>query len=192
MTAKEKESYEWFRSQLKKVSSEKAATLYDKGERRYIGEGSMILFRYKNPKTPLKKLRFFDAAPNPIIIEVSKGYILGLNLHWVPTKFREVILKFVIKQNKMRIKSNKRFNLEFQPLKEFLKRNGLYNICIKKYIVSRITGLQYIKYSDWKHIANLPLEKFVAHSDYSRADIDKLIMSHISNTKTSKNKRFSR
>jgi hypothetical protein len=103
-----------------------------------------------------------------------------------------VVLKFIIKQNKSKIKQNKRFELDFLPLREFLKRNGLYNVCIKKYLTNRIAGLQYIKYSDWKHIVNLPLEKFVTDSQYSRADIDKIIMGHALKTKTSKNTRYGR
>lgn len=192
MSPKEQESYEWFKKELKKIASASTADTYDKGERRYIGNGSMVLFKYPNPKTPMKQLKFFDAAPNPIIIEISTKHILGLNLHWVPSKFREVILKFIIKQNKMKIVQNKKFELDFQPLKEFLKRNGLYNICIKKYLTNRIVGLQYIKYSDWKHIANLPLEKFITHSDYTKDDVDRLIYSHISATRKAKDVRFGR
>lgn len=192
MTQKEKDSYEWFKKELKKVSSADAADTYDKGNRRYIGTGSMVLFKYPNPKTPMKQLKFFDSVPLPIIIDIQKGYLLGINLHWVPSKFREVILKFVIKQNTLRIKQNKRFDLDFQPLKEFLKRNGLYHICIKKYIVNRIVGLQYIKYTDWKNIASLPLEKFITSDEYTKDDVDRLIYSHAAMTRKAKDVRFGR
>lgn len=193
MTAKEKESYEWFKKQVKQYQK-KTDEEYKKMQRRAILPGSFIMFKYKQPVGKGKKwLKFYDESPVDVILNIKGNDMWCINFHYIPRVFRKTVIAFIIKLNKQRIKQDKRFELTYQQIKEFLSRNGLIKICIKRYKINRITNLQYIKGSDIKYIAELPSEKFIIQDpNMTEADLFKLILSHSSSTKSSKNTRFGR
>lgn len=182
----------WFKDVLKKIAKADSVDSYTKGERKIIKPGSMISFKYPNPKTPLSSLKFFDASPLVVIFNIRGKYIHGINLHWVPRPMREIILKMIVKLNKSNVDNNRSFDLSWQMIKEFLVRNGIESIVTKTYITSRIRGLQYIPYSQWKYAASLPSEDFVFDGQYSEDDIQKMIRGATLQTKKSKNVRTGR
>lgn len=192
LTQAQQESVIWFKDILKKSAKAGAAEAYTKGERKIIKPGSMITFGYPNPKTPLPVLKFFDAQPLIIIFNIKGRYIYGLNLHWTARPMREIIIKMVVKLNKSSINNNSSFELNWAMMKEFLVRNGLDSLITKTYITSRIRGLQYIPYSQWKYASVLPTEKFIMDGQYSEDDIQKMIRGTVVKTKASKNVRVGR
>ena len=64
----------WFKDVLKKIAKADSVDSYTKGERKIIKPGSMISFKYPNPKTPLAQLRFFDASPLVVIFNIKSTW----------------------------------------------------------------------------------------------------------------------
>ena len=190
MTQREKESIEWYRNVLKKTVGKKYSESYNK-KRRRIQPGEIIHFEYKNPKTR-DKLKWWDAHPLSIIFRMNDRKIWGINLHYVPIPMRKLLIQKVIKLNKLRIKSNMRFTLQWNDIKEFLYRNGLAELMTKSYITNRITDLDYVKYEDWYYVIHLRSEQFIFNGDYSIEDILAMVRRSQKKTKKSKNKRFGR
>ena len=192
LTLKQQESLDWWNEKLKKYQSKKFIPKdYKKMNRRAIRAGSLVTFSYPNPKTPLKILRAFDAQPLAFIFRIGKN-IHAINLHWTPRPMRKIILEYIIKINKHNVKNDKRFELSWEMLKQFLHRNGLADVITKQYIKGRIQKLEYIKPAEYKYIAELPSEKFILDGQFSEEDLQALIYRHIKKTKSVKNKRYGR
>lgn len=196
MTKQEEESYFWFNNAINKLRTKKEIESgnFTAQDRRAIKPGSMIMFRYRNPvlKNQPKKLKFYDENPVDFILYIKGNQLLALNLHYVPPPMRLIFIKYVLQLNKARIKQNKRFELDYPMVKEFIIRNGL-QMMIKRYRVNRITKLEYIKPKDYKYIVSLPSEKFIIQdSNISKADLYSMIRSQSTKTKSAKNVRFGR
>lgn len=196
MTKQEEESYIWFNNAVNKLRTKKEIENGDftAQDRRAIKPGSMIMFQYRNPvlKNQPKKLKFYDENPVDFILDIRGNGMLALNLHYVPPPMRLIFIKFVLQLNKARIKQNKRFELDYTMVKEFIVRNGL-QMMIKRYRVNRITKLEYVKPKDYKYIVSLPSEKFIIQdSNISKSDLYSMIRSQSTKTKSAKNVRFGR
>ncbi len=188
----QQESEAWFRNLLKKNSGIKAGEDYTKGNNKSLGTSNMFQFSYKNPVTPLKQLKIFDENPLIVLFNKRGNDMYGINLHFIPKPLKETFLKLVIQMNKQNIKKDKRLTIEYKQMKQFLKRNGLDIISVKRYKINRITNFKYIPYRDWRYALNLPTEKFVRHKDFSKDDLEKMLRGAISRARQSKNKRFGR
>ena len=186
----QKESELWYKKQMKEYRR-KNDPEYVKMQRRAIRAGSFISFDYNNPKTALSRLRFFDSHPVDVILDIRGNDMLCLNFHYAPKVFRKSIIAFIFKLNKLRIKNDKRFELEYKQMKEYITRNGL-EMMIKRYKINRITNLKYIPTKDIKYIAELPSEKFVLDGRMSEQELYAMIRSHGKKTKGAKNTRFGR
>lgn len=188
----EEESIKWWNKRIKEhLKKNESPDDYVKMRRRKIGPGSMITFSYLNPKTPLPVLKFFDKYPCVVIFSDNGRYMTGLNLHYAPRPFRKTILAMVIKLNKMNIKSDRRFTLSWEKIKEFVVRNGL-KLLIRKYIKGRMSNVDYVKGTEWKYVAELPSHKFVLSGEMTEDQLYRLIYAQGKSTKQSKNKRFGR
>lgn len=187
------ESLDWWNKKIKGYVPKGIDPVeYKKMNRRKIGVGSMVTFKYPNPKTDISILKWFDAHPIIFIFNKRGQYLHGINLHWAPKKFREVIVSFVIKINKMNVKKDRRFDLSWEMIHEFLRRNGLAHIITKQYIIPRIQDMTYIPPQEYKYAINLPSEQFVLDGKYTQDELMKLIYSHTKKTRKSKNKRYGR
>ena len=196
MNKEQEISYKWYKERINKYRTAKQkrdSEEYRKMERRAIKEGSFIMFNYKNPVGKDKKtLRWFDENPVNVILRLSGNDMLCLNFHFSPRVFRKSILEFIFKLNKFAISKDKRFELTYQEMKEYLKRNGL-ELMIHRYKVNRITNLQYIKLSEVKYIAEIPSEKFIIQDkSITEEDLYNMIRSHSRQSKKAKNTRFGR
>lgn len=190
LTPKQIASLEWFKEVVKKVTNKTVAENYDKSRKR-ISESEILTFAYPNPKTELKQLKWFDAHPLVLLFNVKGKNMYGLNLHYLPTPAREILLKKVIGINKLKLKANLRFDLSWELINEFIKRNG-WEFIIKQYIPARMQNVQYIPYNQWKYAINVPSEKFVFDGQYSMDDIQALVRRSIKKTKQAKNVRYGR
>lgn len=191
LTAREEESVQWFKEVVAKTVSKKVSENYDKFRRR-IKEGEMVTFKYPNPKTPLKQLRWFDAHPLVILFNTKGKNLFGVNLHYMPKPARETFLKFVLKVNKAKLKSGNRFDLSWESIHEYLKRNGLADLVVKQYIPARMQNVEYVRYDLWKHAVSLPSEQFVFDGAYSHDDILAMQRRSAKATRGAKNVRFGR
>ena len=184
------ESYEWFKDQIKNLKTKKTEDEeYLKMERRNIAPGSFIMFNYNNPKT--KNLKFWDKVPVDLIFRLQGNDMWCINLHYIPRAYRKTVILHVLKINKANIRADRRLQANWEILKEFIVRNG-FELAIHRYKVNRITNLKYIKTSELKYVAELPLEKFAFNGDMTEDDLYKMIYSHTKKTKSAKNVRFGR
>lgn len=189
MTTKD-ESLKWWNTHISKYQKKgQLAEDYQKMERRAIKVGSLITFSYNAKHAD--KLAFWDKYPCVILFNDFDGFFMGLNLHYVHPQFRKTLLAKVIELNKMKIKSDQRFTLAWEQLKMFIKRNGL-EISIRKYIKGRMSGVDYVKGTEWRYVAELPSEKLVFNGSMSADQLYQMIRSHSTKTKTSKNVRYGR
>lgn len=194
MNKLEEDSAKWFISVINKLKTKKEIEQgnFTASDRRAIKPGSCIAFAYKNPVGKGKKsLKFYDENPVDFILNIRGNSMLALNMHYVPVPMRLIFIKFILQLNKSRIKQNKRLELDYSMVKEFIKRNNL-DLMIHKYRINRITKLEYIKPEEYKYVVSLPSEKFIIQDkEISKADLYAMIRSN-TKTKTSKNVRFGR
>jgi hypothetical protein len=162
---------------------------YIKMERRSIQTGSMIIFKYDAKFKD--QLAFWDKQPVIIIFNDLPGYFLGLNLHYIAPLFRQTLLAKIIEINKLKIRNDRRFDLEYEQLKEFIRRNGL-EISIRKYIKGRMKSVDYVKGTEWKYVSTLPSERFVFNGEFTADQLYQMIRSHTAKTKAAKNRRYGR
>lgn len=193
MNSLEKKSYEWFKEKIDKYQLKKNKDKeYLKMERRSIQPGSFITFDYLNPITKGKGLKFWDLHPCNVILGIRGKYMFCINFHYIHPKFRLTVIEYILKINKININQDKRLEVTYQLINEFMKRNGL-EIAYHKYIIPRVSNLKYIKLSEVHHIVNLPTEKFnILDPNMSKDDLYRMIASHAKKTRSSKNTRFGR
>lgn len=125
--------------------------------------GSMVMFMY-DPKHK-KTLPYYDKLPLVLPMEFhQKGYMLGLNLHYLPPKLRAMLLDQLV-ENALKpklINENKRIRFSYSVMKQAADSNA-YKPCIKKYIISP----NYVKSrflivpsEEWAEVLFLPYERF--------------------------------
>lgn len=105
--------------------------------------GTMVTFRYKNPKTK-DKLEFFDSNPLVIILGYRKGengeqLEMGLNIHMFPRKVRFQVIDAIYRMyknvydNARKQGISKNFNVDYLKIMNNLKRfNGEF--ALRSYI----------------------------------------------------------
>lgn len=96
--------------------------------------GNFLIYKY-NAKD---KKRVFDKTPLVFVLRVSKSYMLGLNLHWLPLGLRKTFVKIIFKLNSSNIRKSKPLEVDYYQLKPFLKKFGMVPV-IRLYIKSRIS-----------------------------------------------------
>jgi hypothetical protein len=97
-------------------------------------EHNMLFFKYDAKD----KENTYDKTPLVLILRKTKGYVLGLNLHWTPVNLRLILLKLILKLNKNNIKQNLPLQITYKMLKPILIRLNLGPV-IRLYIYNRIS-----------------------------------------------------
>ena len=169
------ESLEWWYDSIQQYQNNKTfdARQYNRMHRRFIKPGALIAFKYRAKGA--SKLPFWDKAPLTILFGETPRHFIGLNLHYVNPKARPTLMKMIIKINKLRVKNDRRFHLEWKDLKTFIARLNL-QISIRKYIKGRMSSVVYVKGVDWKYAAALPSEKFVFNGSMDRSKLYQMIL----------------
>lgn len=122
--------------------------------------GRMVTFSY-NAKD---KTKAWDNTPLVIVLRRSKGYTLGLNFHWVPTKIRYVLLEYILKRNKSAITNNEPLRVSYDMVKDLIIKLKLRAV-VRLYINKRISkrGVV-IPYELMRKAIELPAENFIGIS----------------------------
>ena len=95
---------------------------------------NMLFFRYDAKH----KDKTYDRTPLTLILRRSKGYVLGLNLHWTPIPLRLILVKLILKLNKNNIKRGYPLVITYQMLRPFIMKMNLGPV-IRLYIFNRIS-----------------------------------------------------
>ena len=97
-----------------------------------IVDGSIIYFEYDAKD----QNAVFDMKPLIIVFGISRGYILGLNFHWIPMKSRKELVEFIIKLNIKNKKIQTPLTFTYKDFKPLLK-NIAFRRAVRLYIRKR-------------------------------------------------------
>lgn len=159
---KEIEKNDLFKSQMK-VANRKAINRVRAATEPMGGKpllvGTMVTFRYKEPKTK-DKLPFYDSAPLVVILGYRKGangekIEMGLNIHFFPRKIRFLVLDKIFNMYKRiydaaRKKGiSREFNIDYKRVMRGLAK---YNpeFALRSYIPSLRSQTYDIPVDVWK------------------------------------------
>lgn len=162
--SKERSSLKWFRQNMQYIYDSVSPDAMLAGSSGKIKEdgrpGKLYMFRY-NPKTKAK-LPYYDAFPLTVMLTPPKKEMMGVNLHYLPPKYREIFFASLLSINSDKsLTDNARFKVTYNILKASSKFR-FFKPCIKKYLRNRIRSEMVIvppKY--WNIAVNLPTEAFV-------------------------------
>lgn len=120
--------------------------------------GKVYMFRY-NAKWK-DRLPYWDAFPLVITLSYDRKYILGLNLHYLPPTYRNVLFQNILKYaTNKRLDGRTRLKLTYRMLISMSKLR-FFKPCIKKYLRTRIKKEVIIPPRYWNIAVNLPVENF--------------------------------
>lgn len=157
----------WFRSSamlirgvnVNKVMREDPSLLRQSKQVTVSDFGQMFMFFY-DPKHK-KTLPYYDRLPLVFIVELYPDGFLGINLHYLPPRFRARLMDQIyqiLKQTEN--DSKKRNRMTYRVLKAHSKY-GLYKPCVHRYLYSHIRSkLRSVPQQEWDMTLMLPLERF--------------------------------
>lgn len=96
--------------------------------------GRLLFYKYDQKD----KEQIYDRTPLVLVLRVSRGYMLGLNLHWLPYQKRIWLVDQMLKKSNRDIKNSNRINFTYQDFKPLMK-SVHYQPCIRLYIRKRIS-----------------------------------------------------
>lgn len=134
------------------------AQMYSGYDQQKVGLGMVNPNVYATPSYQKKKIKnlaiggiskityaAFDHDPNPLFLsmayEGAYNTVIGVNLHYVPPKIRQSILKFILDSNAARIRANQPIMIDWHSLeravpyvKYITRRYKIYGIGVKETI----------------------------------------------------------
>ena len=155
------DSIDWYQKQIKQLIKEKPR--FDK---RILGTpavGKMFLMMY-DPKTK-KELPYYDVFPLIFIVKLTSDGFIGLNLHYLPIQQRMQLLNALYKigTSNMKMDETTKLKLSYRVISSF-SRTRHARICLKRYLVNRVSYISLVFPEQWTHVASLPLERFMKES----------------------------
>lgn len=133
-------SGDWFSGQLRQYLGELDQFDINETDTGGINVGRLYFFIYGSQTQTLK---FYDSQPLTYITEVNytKGYFVGINLHYLNRQYREGVAKGLINNG---------------------STVGVPRNTIHRYFFSGVSGgFLRVPEKDWPSVALLPTEKFV-------------------------------
>ena len=165
--SKERRSLKWFRDNISSIYGrgdiarddlilEAAAANIAKDRR----PGRMFMYRY-SPKNKSTE-PYWDAFPLVISLDYQPKSILGLNLHYLPPRYRNIFFaQLLSKVNNRSMSEDARILATYQYLKESM-RFKYFKPCIKRYLIPRVRSKVVVVPPEyWSIAVNLPTEAFV-------------------------------
>lgn len=147
-------------------------------KRRIMQPGTLCMFDYDDPKYK-EELAFYDTQPlvlclQPFITKDEKIRILGLNLHLLPPKIRQLVLyqAFLLYKSEYTAqlftdKKALQVNVNWRQIKRQLEKYGA-GFCIRMYIPSRQKNVVEFRQEDWSKAIYIPSK------GYKKTTIQKL------------------
>ena len=162
LEARSIESLRWFQQRVKtiKVTSEAFYRQSSLNKARRYLEGRMYTFFY-DAKTK-EKLPYWDRFPVVLILDMYQGGFSGLNLHYIPPRYRVRLLyelyKYIKLDDDTRDENMKpHIRIRYEMLRGMSKMK-FFKPCYKRYLTQHIDGRALEITSDyWDVMAMLPL-----------------------------------
>ncbi len=165
----------WFTEEIKKLVANPAEINHRKMSKYTRGQaivtqpttehiGRMFFYQY-NPKWR-EELPYYDIFPLIIMVKPAKKGWYGLNLHYLPPKQREVLLKKLMDViSDVRLDNNTRLKLSYNLLKSTTKYK-YFRPCFKQYLSSHIKStMRPVPFRHWPKAILLPVARFKKASE---------------------------
>lgn len=164
LTAGSRDTREWFRAKAKGIGALNPKVVLAQGNNvvpkfNSLNIGKMYMYLY-DPKTK-DELPYWDKFPLIFVIDVYKDGFLGLNLHYLPPKWRAKLMDALYSTiNNDRYDSTTRLRISYDILRKS-SRMRMFAPCIKRYLYSHVrSNLVEVDVNDWDYACMLPLERF--------------------------------
>tara|TARA_Y100001937_G_scaffold77367_1_gene104951 strand:- start:801 stop:1391 length:591 start_codon:yes stop_codon:yes gene_type:complete len=128
---------------------------------RYL-EGRMYSYFY-DPKYA-EVLPYYDIFPVTLILQLEKNGFMGLNLHYIPPRYRIALLdqlyRYAVKDDEDADDMQTRLRISWDILRSAAKLKWA-KPCLKRYLTSHVVGPALEVTPDhWDTVAMLPLARF--------------------------------
>ena len=158
-----RDSYNWFISKINNLRNPTALARQIQQERdRYTTRFLMggLYYYYYDAKTK-DRLEYWDAFPLVIPIQRYNDGFLGLNLHYLPIRYRatfmDKLMQFAIYDDNDEIK---RLRVTYEIL-DATKRFKAFRPCLKRYLYSNIASkILKVQPNEWETAVFLPVHQF--------------------------------
>ena len=162
LEARSIESLRWFQQRVKtlKITSEAFYRQSSLNKARRYLEGRMYTFFYDAKYK--EKLPYWDRFPVVLILDMYQGGFSGLNLHYIPPRYRVRLLyelyKYITLDDDTRDENMKpHIRIRYEMLRGMSKMK-FFKPCYKRYLTQHIDGRALEITSDyWDVMAMLPL-----------------------------------
>lgn len=155
-------SSDWLRTRLTNVNVDTRSIISSSADRyrNRILTGRMYLFSY-DPKHK-STLPYYDRFPLIFPIEKQGNGFLGLNFHYLPLRYRAVLMDalYPMTVSERDNNENTRLKVTYNILSR-MSRSNVAKVCVKHYLNNHIKSrFIYINPDEWKMALFLPLQQF--------------------------------
>lgn len=158
-----RDSLRWLESKIKDIKGRSnIASNLSKERNRWVTRFQLggLYFFYYDPKTKTD-LPYYDRFPLVIPLEIYPGSFLGLNLHYLPIKYRLAFLDKLLdtaELNKNDEISRVRVTYDILSATRMYKE---FRPCVKKYLTSHINSkIIAVQPNEWDIACVLPVQQF--------------------------------
>lgn len=158
-----RDSFRWLESKVKELKNRSnVASAVSRESSRYVDRftlGGMYFFYY-DPKTK-QDLPYYDKFPLVIPLERYPDGFLGLNLHYLPIKYRVVFLDKLLDLAVLNPNDEiSRVRVTYDILNA-TRRFREFKPCVKRYITSQIQSkILAVQPNEWDVATFLPIQQF--------------------------------
>jgi len=160
-----KDAVAWLQKQINEIKRPSAIPITIKGEvsrQKQPGQlriGMMYCYYY-DPKTK-DELPYWDRFPMVLVLEKYNDGFLGLNIHYLPVKYRVAFLQKLMKYAQLTPDDDiKRMRISYDILTA-TKRYAEFRPCLKRYLYSHLRSrILMIEPNEWDVATMLPIQQF--------------------------------
>lgn len=151
----------WYKNRVKKLVQSKTNNKKVLAQTPAIGKMFLLSYLPKNKNT----LKYYDTFPLIFIIGFKSNGFLGINLHYLPLKERENLLKSLLNigLNNSKMDETTKVLLSYELLSTYSKSH-IVKPTIKYYLYNKIRNFHLVYPEDWVYTSFMPLESFMKES----------------------------
>ena len=162
-----RESLRWLEGKVREIKGRSnIASNVARESNRWVNRFQLggLYFFYYDPKTK-SDLPYYDRFPLVIPLEIYPGSFLGLNLHYLPVKYRLAFLdKLLDSAETNKYDEITRVRITYDILNA-TRRYKEFRPCLKKYILSHVTSkIIAVQPNEWDIACVLPVQQFKKQS----------------------------
>lgn len=102
---------------------------------KHLKPGSLVTFVY-DAKDKTQK---YDKTPLVMVLNTTAKYMLGINFHWMPTSKRQMLVQYILDENKKQIRNKNPLKMSYRKLRSAGKYIGVFPV-IRLYIRGRMSS----------------------------------------------------